>query len=106
MPSLQIPLINEIKKRILRAVRPDRIILFGSAATGQMSPDSDIDLLILESNPADCRKEGISLRNRLRGLGYAFDVIVMPSHYYEANKHLIGSIAYPAEKYGQVIYHA
>jgi predicted nucleotidyltransferase len=38
----------EIVRRILSVARPDRIILFGSAATGQMNRDSDIDLLILE----------------------------------------------------------
>jgi hypothetical protein len=29
-------LLNEIVRRVLTAARPDKIILFGSAATGQM----------------------------------------------------------------------
>ena len=34
------------------AVRPDRVILFGSRARGDFTPDSDIDLLIIGSGPA------------------------------------------------------
>jgi predicted nucleotidyltransferase len=41
-------LLNEVVRRVLTVARPDRIILFGSAATGQMTKDSDIDLLIVE----------------------------------------------------------
>ena len=40
-------LLEEIVRRILEVARPDKIILFGSAATGQMTKDSDIDLLIV-----------------------------------------------------------
>ena len=36
------------------AVRPDRVILFGSRARGDFSPDSDVDLLIItDSDPRD-----------------------------------------------------
>jgi predicted nucleotidyltransferase len=44
-------LTSEIVRRILAVANPDRIILFGSAATGQMTRDSDIDLLVVEPNP-------------------------------------------------------
>jgi predicted nucleotidyltransferase len=49
--------VSEIVKRILDVTQPQRIILFGSAATGQMTRDSDIDLLVLESAPGDPRRE-------------------------------------------------
>jgi len=38
-------LVQEIVRRILTAAAPDKIILFGSAAAGGMTLDSDIDLL-------------------------------------------------------------
>ena len=41
-------LIGEIVHRVLAVARPDKIILFGSAASGQMTKDSDIDLLVIE----------------------------------------------------------
>jgi hypothetical protein len=43
--------IDEIVRRVLTVARPDRIILFGSAATGGMTPDSDVDLLVVERDP-------------------------------------------------------
>jgi hypothetical protein len=42
----------------------------------------------------------------LRGLGFPFDVVVMASERFEETKDLIGGLAYPADKYGRVIYEA
>ena len=97
-------LVSEIVKRILEAAEPQRIILFGSAATGQMTGDSDIDLLVLESAPGDTREESVRIRQAVRGLGYPFDIIVMAVERFEESKEVIGGIAYPANKYGRVIY--
>ena len=99
-------LIDEIVRRIVGAARPERIILFGSAATGKMTRDSDIDLLILEAEPGDVRAEGVRLGDALRGLGFGLDVIVMSTERFEESKGVIGGIAYPANKYGKVVYEA
>lgn len=102
--NLSDALTREIIQRLLLASRPERIILFGSAATGEMGPDSDIDLLALFREPLDHWEESIRLRQVLRGLGYPFDVLVMSVEKFERTKNLIGGIAYPAHKYGRVIY--
>jgi predicted nucleotidyltransferase len=99
-------LVNEIVNRILGVVEVRRIILFGSAATGKMSKDSDIDLLVLESAPDDTRRESVRIRQAMRGLGYPFDIIVMAAERFEESKNVVGGIAYPANKYGKVIYEA
>jgi len=99
-------LVQEIVRRILGAAAPDKIILFGSGATGGMTRDSDIDLLIVERDPGDRRKKSVRLREILRGLGYSFDVIVISTEWFEESKSVIGGIAYPANKYGKVIYEA
>jgi predicted nucleotidyltransferase len=99
-------LVNEIVKCILSVAEPQRIILFGSAATEQMSKDSDIDLLVLESAPSDTHKESVCIRQAVRGLGYPFDIIVMAAERFEESKNVVGGIAYPANKYGKVIYEA
>ncbi|MBI5117100.1 nucleotidyltransferase domain-containing protein [Candidatus Poribacteria bacterium] len=99
-------LVNEIVRRILAVANPNRIILFGSAGTDGMTRDSDIDLLILEDSPCNVRAESVRLRDALRGLGYPFDVIVMPTERFEETKSIIGGIAYPANKSGKVIYEA
>ena len=97
-------LIAEIVRRIREVTQPQRIILFGSAATGQMTEDSDIDLLVLEPTPVDPRQESVLIRQAVRGLGYPFDIIVMATDRFEETKDVIGGIAYPANKYGRVIY--
>ena len=100
-------LIDEIVRRILIKSKPDRIILFGSAAGGEMTRDSDIDLLILEDVDRDrIQDERVRLGNALRGLGFPFDVLVMSTERFEESKNVIGGLAYPANKYGEVIYEA
>ena len=99
-------IIEQIVQRVLSVAKPDKIILFGSAATGAMTSDSDIDLLIVEASPGDRRKESVRIDATLSGLGYPFDVIVIATDWFEASKGIIGGIAYPANKYGRVIYEA
>ena len=97
-------LLNEIIGRILAVTQPERIIMFGSAAMDQMTRDSDIDLLVLKSAPCNPRQESVRLRRALSGLGHPFDIIVMATERFEESKEAIGGIAFPANKYGNVIY--
>ncbi len=99
-------LIQEIVRRLLRVVQPDRIILFGSAATGQMTRDSDIDLLVVAASPSKTLDEYGKLHQALRGLGFPFDVFLIATERFEETKAIFGGIAYPAHKYGRVIYEA
>jgi predicted nucleotidyltransferase len=98
--------IGEVVKRILRVCRPDRVILFGSAATGKMTPDSDIDLLVLDRDVVDARGEAVRIRTALAGLPFPFDVIVMSRDRFEETRGVIGGIAWPAARHGKVIYEA
>ncbi len=43
--------IQGIVARLAAAYAPERVILFGSYATGTAGPDSDIDLLIIKETP-------------------------------------------------------
>ena len=99
-------LLDEVVRRVLTVARPERIILFGSAATGQMTEDSDLDLLVVEPEPADTRDRSVLIRRALGDVRYPVDVIVMSSARFEETKNLIGGIAYPARKYGRVLYEA
>jgi predicted nucleotidyltransferase len=100
-------LIEEIIGRILAVDQPERIILFGSAAQGEMTRDNDIDLIVLKrAAPGNSRKESVRLHQALHGLDRAFDIIVMATERFEESKGVIGGIAYPANKYGKVIYEA
>lgn len=39
-------------------------------------------------------------------MGYPFDIILISTKWFEDTKNLIGGIAYPANKYGKVVYEA
>jgi len=97
-------IIQEIVRRVLAAARPDRIILFGSAARGMMTRDSDIDLLVLETEPSNTHDESVRIRRSIGDLPYPFDVMVMATRRFEETKNVVGGLAYPANKYGRVIY--
>ncbi len=99
-------LLNEVVRRVLTVARPDRIILFGSAATGQMTKDSDLDLLIVEPETPNTHERRVAIRRAVGDVGYPVDVILMRTERFERTKRFIGGIAYPANKYGRVIYEA
>jgi uncharacterized protein len=99
-------LLDEVVRRVLTVARPDKIILFGSAATGQMSKDSDIDLLVVEPALANTHERRVAIRGAVGDVGYPVDIIVMRTERFERTKRFIGGIAYPANKYGRVIYEA
>jgi predicted nucleotidyltransferase len=99
-------LTHEIVRRILSVSNPDRIIMFGSAATGEMTRDSDIDLLVVERSPGNFRDESVKIRAAIGDVDYPVDVIVILTERFEATKNIIGGIAYPAHKYGRVLYEA
>lgn len=98
--------VREIVERIVRTTPVRRIIVFGSAATGAMTRDSDIDILVVVEQIADAKGLRVILRDELRGLGYPIDVFVMDLERFEESKGVIGGIAYPASKYGKVIHEA
>jgi uncharacterized protein len=95
---------DEIVQRLIAVSSPRKIILFGSAATGTMTDDSDIDLLVVfdtVSNQLDTMR---FLRRQLRRLGYPFDVLVQDTDSFEGCKNLVNSIAYEAHHQGRILY--
>jgi predicted nucleotidyltransferase len=99
-------LLEEIVSRLTAAARPTRVIVFRSVATGTAGADSDIDLVVLLDDVEDPRRESVRLRRVLRGIAVPLDVVVMATQRFEETKHVVGGIAYPAHRYGPVIYEA
>ncbi|MFH0982670.1 MAG: nucleotidyltransferase domain-containing protein [Planctomycetota bacterium] len=59
-------LILEMMQAIVQEARPDRIILFGSQAGERIRPDSDVDLIVIESTPFRLRGERREATSRIR----------------------------------------
>jgi len=68
--------LNEIVRRIVRGVRPEKIILFGSYAYGSPTADSDVDLLVImetSDRPAD---RYLAVSRLLRPRPFPLDILV------------------------------
>ena len=70
-------LLSEMTKRVVACVQPLRIVLFGSAARGEMGPDSDLDLLVVVRDGTDRLATAKKLHRALRGLECAKDIVVV-----------------------------
>jgi predicted nucleotidyltransferase len=67
--------LREIVRRLVEAIDPDRIVLFGSRARGDARPDSDLDLLILKDSDELRHRRAIPAYGALAGLGIPTDII-------------------------------
>lgn len=63
-------------RTLAEETQPERIILFGSCARGDAWKDSDLDLLVIESEVADRGREMVRLRRGLRSLRLPVDLLV------------------------------
>lgn len=72
-----IDVIDEVRRRLVQSLRPERIVLFGSHAWGMPGPDSDLDLLVIvaDSDLPPHKRAQVAYRS-LSGLGVPCDVIV------------------------------
>ena len=99
-------MLDDIIRRIVEVARPERIIMFGSAARGEMGPNSDLDLLVVKSNVEHRGRLTGDITMTLIGAGQAVDVIVATPEDVERYGESIGLVSRPALKEGKVVYAA
>ena len=97
---------EKLKKRFLAAdgERILRVILYGSRAQGGATEESDFDFLVVEKDPVLKRQEMRRLRQAVADLDCPVDVWVMGEQEFDETREVIGGLAYPAHKYGVVLY--
>ena len=106
-PSKRFPeptALDTLVRQIVEVAQPDRIILFGSAARGEMGPDSDLDVLVIKSGVEHRRRLAQDIYMNLSGLGVGVDLIVLTPEDLAAQRGSVGSIVGPALDEGRVIY--
>jgi predicted nucleotidyltransferase len=99
-------ILHDIIQRIVEVAHPERIIMFGSAARGEMGPHSDIDLLVIKKGVRNPRDVAAKIYMRLYGVGKAVDIIVVSSELVEQYRDSPYLVIYPATREGVVIYDA
>lgn len=98
--------IAESVRRIVTEIRPTRVILFGSAARGDMGPDSDLDFLVVVPNDADCISVTGRIHRILRGIGCPKDVVVVLEKDMAVHAQNPALIIHTALTEGRELYHA
>jgi predicted nucleotidyltransferase len=84
--------LDELVQRIVATVRPVRIILFGSAARGEMTTDSDVDVLVVMPEGTPQRRTAQELHRHFIGLPFPVDVIVATPSQLQRHRENIGLI--------------
>ena len=98
--------IEELVRRIVEVVHPQRIILFGSAARGDMRPDSDIDVLVVMPEGVHRRRTAQELHERLFGFLMPVDILVTTPADLEKHKDNLGLVYHRILREGREIYAA
>jgi predicted nucleotidyltransferase len=78
--------------------------LFGSFARGEVSGDSDLDLLVILPAVRDRAAEMVRLRRALKRFPLPIDVIVYSAAEVEQRGHLVGTMLHHALKEGKVLH--
>ena len=96
--------IEKLVSNVVECVDPLRIILFGSAARGDMGVHSDLDLLVVMPEGVHRRRTAQKLYREITGLGVPFDIVVATPNDLEKHKLNVGLIYKNALEEGKEIY--
>jgi len=88
----------------LRPLKPLKIILFGSYAYGTPNADSDLDICVVKKEVKSKSKEKKEIRERLKELLIAKDILVSSLEEYEFYKMQFGSVFMDIEKKGKLLW--
>ena len=69
--------IEVMVKAIVDEYRPEKIILFGSAARGETGPDSDVDLFIVKDDQRPRHERGVAVRRILENVDYRLPLDIL-----------------------------
>ncbi len=103
--TLEPEILEDIIDRIVETAHPEKIILFGSAARGDMGPHSDVDLLIVREGGHSRELVGRIYRT-LHGVGAAVDAVMVSPAEVERYKDSHALVIKPALAEGRVVYDA
>ena len=97
-------LLQTITTRIAEAIRPQRIILFGSWARGERDPHSDIDLLIIQESDLPRTQRYAQVRRLFWGMGLPMDILVYTPEEFARYQSVLGSFTNTVAREGRVLY--
>lgn len=92
-------------ERIVSKLKPEKIILFGSYAYGNPTPDSDVDLLVIMKTRAKEIDRYVAVSNLLYPRQFPVDILVKtPKEVQEASRKKGNFFLHEILKKGKVLY--
>jgi len=96
--------INEIRERLTTNLSPEKIILFGSYASGIPDKNSDVDMLIITNRILPQKGRSIIAEKLMSGIQIPTDFLIYTSAEVEKLKTIKSHIIYEIIRKGKVIY--
>ena len=96
--------IFEIVNKIASGYNPDKIILFGSYATGSPNEDSDLDLFVIKETDLPRPLRTVQVRKMLYGSMIPIDLIVYTPKEIEESRGNKFSFVYKVLNTGKTLY--
>lgn len=98
--------LDELVRRIVEAVHPRRIVLFGSAARGQMGPHNYLDVLVVMPDGVHRRQTARHIYRTLYDLGMSKDIVMVTESDVRDYADEPSLVICPALKEGKELYRA
>ncbi len=105
MAKVNRKVLDKIVRRIVKIAKPEKIIMFGSAARGEMGPNSDVDLLIIKSG-VHRRKLAMKIYRNLGAIGCPVDLVVVTPEDIKRYGDCPALVIEPALREGKLLYAA
>ena len=97
--------LERLVERIVAAMRPEAVYLFGSRASGDARPDSDYDFLVVVSDSLPREQWSLRTAARIeRDPGVAADVIPCRRSVFERRREQVGTLSHKATHEGRLVY--
>ncbi len=97
-------IIEGMVARIVERFRPDKIVLFGSCARGEITYDSDVDLLVIMPVEGKRRDKAVEIRRAVLDIPVPKDIIVHTPEDIQVYGDQIGTLLKSALEEGRTLY--
>ena len=98
--------VKRLTELLVKAAKPNRIIMFGSQARGEAGEDSDFDVMVVEDGVSDRVGEMVRLNRLLRSLDIPVDLLVVSAEKFNYWCDTPGNVYFEAATEGEVLYEA
>ena len=92
-----VPVADPVARHVVEAIstqlRPEKVYLFGSRASGRANPESDVDVLLIYDGHESHRDIRIKTHRLFQNPTFSLDVFVQSSKEFDAQKKVANTLA-------------